>query len=107
MCLAMSLPDKGPCVRTMSTAAASRFCSDPNGADTSPLGRSVHLVLTDICAVADGNVARLTATPAEVSDTASAARVEVPAGCVRVSGLSATVCSVSDRCCTPGGAQLR
>jgi len=31
----MSLPDKGPCVRTISTAADSRCWSDPNVADTS------------------------------------------------------------------------
>jgi hypothetical protein len=48
--------------------------------DTCPLGRSVHLVLTDTCADTDGKVARLSATPAEVSDTAPAARVEVSAG---------------------------
>jgi hypothetical protein len=48
--------------------------------DTCPIGRSVHLVLTDTCADTGGQVARLSATPAEVSDTASAARVAVPAG---------------------------
>ena len=30
----MSLPDKGPCVRTISTAADSRIRSDPNVVDT-------------------------------------------------------------------------
>src|SRR5664280_1868803 len=35
----MSLPDKGPCVRTISTAADSRFRSDPNVADTSANAR--------------------------------------------------------------------
>ena len=75
--------------------------------DTCPLGRSVHLVLTDTCAAAGGQVARLSATPAEVSDTAPARGVEVSARCVRLSGLSATVSQVSDRFCTPGGAQSR
>ena len=37
--LAMSLPDRWPCVRTMSTASASRFPSDVNVAGTSANAR--------------------------------------------------------------------
>jgi len=35
ICFAMSLPDRRPCVRTISTAADSRFRSEVNVADTS------------------------------------------------------------------------
>ena len=75
--------------------------------DTCPLSRSVSLRLTDTPTVADGKVTDLSETPAEVSDTAPAARVEMSAWCVLLSGLSATRARVSDRFWTLGGVQLR
>jgi len=75
--------------------------------DTCPLSRSVSLLLTDTPTVADGKVTTLSDTPTEKSDGAPAARVEMSASCVLLSGLSATGARVSDRFWALGGVQSR
>ena len=75
--------------------------------DTCPVSRLVSLRLTDTSTVADGKVTGLSATQAELSDTAPARGVEVPARCAGLSGLSVTGDRGSDRFWTLGGVQSR
>ena len=50
--------------------------------DTCPLGRSVLFLLSDAGTAADGEVTRLSALPAELSDAAPATFVAMSVGCV-------------------------